>query len=173
MREYPRFIIIHHTAYKDSSILEIDGIHRARGWGQIISSPDSLVSFYRSKGFPLEGKGVRVSVGYHYYIRNNGAIERGRPDFLRGAHCLEDNMNRDAIAIALGGNFDVEDNEPSIKQQISLTILLKSLKKRYQIPRVNCLFHREVKGAATLCPGRNFTRGMLEDLLDIEHMFDL
>lgn len=173
MRGFPRFIVIHHTAWKDSPILEIDGIHRARGWGHIISSPDSLVAFYRSKGFPLEGKGVRVSVGYHYYIRNNGAIERGRPDYLRGAHCPEGNMNRDAIAVALAGNFDMEGSGPSIKQLISLTILLRLLRKKYQVTKENCLFHREVKGAATACPGRYFTRKALEDLLDIEHMFDL
>ena len=55
-------IIIHCTAspdYMDIGVKEIDRWHKDRGWSQI---------------------------GYHYVVRRNGEIERGRPIEQQGAH---------------------------------------------------------------------------------------
>jgi hypothetical protein len=40
-------------------------------------------------------------VGYHYYIRLNGEIEKGRPVFKSGAHCK--GRNQDTIGVCFEG----------------------------------------------------------------------
>ena len=65
-------IIIHHTASSDVSAEIIDGWHKARGWNEI---------------------------GYHYVIRRDGSIEKGRPDWKQGAHAK--GRNKTSIGIAL------------------------------------------------------------------------
>ena len=173
MRSYPRFIIIHHTAYKDSPILELNRFHSEKGWGQVIKAPAPLLKLYKAMGYPEVSDGIRISVGYHYYIRENGKMEKGRPDYMRGAHCPQMEMNRDSIGIALAGNFDLSGNTPSEKQWISLAVLLRWLIKKFKIPKENILIHREVKGSQTVCPGKFFPTDRLRLILDIEHMFDL
>ena len=41
------------------------------------------------------------TVGYHYFIKNDGSIQLGRPLEEIGAHCL--NHNSDSIGICLAG----------------------------------------------------------------------
>ena len=52
-------IVLHHSASADVSAAEIHGWHRAKGW---------------------------AGIGYHFVIRKNGSIERGRPQEMIGAH---------------------------------------------------------------------------------------
>jgi len=166
-RIYPRFIVIHHTAGFDSSALTIDGYHRARGFGVEVSSPAGLVKEYVKRGFKKTRSGVMVSIGYHYLIRAAGDVEKGRPDFVRGAHCTALGMNFKSIGIALTGNFDSVDNPdgrkghkaPTSAQISSLRALLAHLVKIYQIPESCILRHKDVKGAATRCPGDRFWLG--------------
>lgn len=163
-RIYPRFIVLHHTAGHDVSALTINRYHAQKGFGVRVTSPKTLVTDYISKGFPGFSDGVIISIGYHYLIRADGSVEKGRPDFIRGAHCKAQNMNFRSLGIALTGNFDSKDNpqgkkghqEPTIEQVRSLNRLLMSLMKVYQIPKENILRHRDIVGAATSCPGDRF-----------------
>lgn len=160
-RLYPRFIIIHHTAGFDVSALTINKYHARRGFKVKISSPKSVVKKYIQRGFPRYHGGVIISIGYHYLIRANGLIEKGRPDFVTGAHCRANKMNFSSIGIALTGNFDSKDNPdgkkghkiPTSAQLKTLKRLLADLMKIYSISKDRILLHREVIGAATLCPG--------------------
>jgi len=163
-RLYPRFIIIHHTAGFDVPALTIDGYHAKQGFGVEITSPKGLIDEYIRRGFKKTAGGVLVCIGYHYLIRTDGTVEKGRPDFVRGAHCVADNMNFKSIGVALTGNFDSKDNprgekgltKPSKAQIESLRELAHYLMEIYQIPKENVLRHKDVKNAATRCPGDRF-----------------
>lgn len=95
---------------------------------------------HRERGFDM--------IGYHYYIRRNGKVEVGREETQTGAHCRANGMNHKSIGICLAGNFTL--TEPSKEQIRSANLLVHSIKHRYDIESV--LGHREVEGAATLCP---------------------
>jgi len=102
-----------------------------------------LVEEYISRGFAQVLGGVIVSIGYHYLIRADGSVEKGRPDFVRGAHCKAQNMNFRSIGVALTGNFDSRDNpkgdkghiRPTSAQLTALRELISYLTKVYQIPK--------------------------------------
>ncbi len=85
--------VIHHTDSHDVSWEEIDKWHKERGW-----------------------KGI----GYHFVIRRNGAIEKGRPTNKKGAHAKGRNH---WIGIALTGR-----KRFTIEQSLALRKLLKDLK---------------------------------------------
>ncbi|MDI3480941.1 MAG: N-acetylmuramoyl-L-alanine amidase [Tepidanaerobacteraceae bacterium] len=163
-RLYPRFIIIHHTAGHDAPALEIDAYHARRGFGVFLEEPEYLVEEYADRGFERVKKGVLIHIGYHYLIRADGSVEKGRPDFMRGAHCSAQNMNFKSVGVALTGNFDSVDNpdgrkghtEPTASQMKSLRGLLDYLSDIYEIPQSGIILHRDVVGAATRCPGDRF-----------------
>ena len=67
----------------------------------------------------VEERGWR-DVGYHYFIRKDGIIQRGRPLDISGAHCA--GHNRNSIGICLSG----EDNFTDV-QFCSLKELIKDL----------------------------------------------
>ena len=118
-RLYPRFVVIHHTAGFDVSAVTINRYHAQRGFGIKVTSPATLVEEYIRRGFVRVSGGVIVSIGYHYLIRADGSVEKGRPDFVRGAHCRAQNMNFKSIGVALTGNFDSMDNPRVIRVILS------------------------------------------------------
>ena len=79
-REETNRIVIHHTGSgedTDSSAAQIHGWHRNHnGW---------------------------AGIGYHFVIRKDGTIERGRPIWAMGAHA--EGANYDSIGIHLSGDF--------------------------------------------------------------------
>ena len=161
---YPRYIVIHHTAGFDVPALTINKYHAQLGYGVKVTSPLALVEEYIDRGFNQVAGGVVVSIGYHYLIRADGDVEKGRPDFIRGAHCRAQNMNFKSIGIALNGNFDSRDNphgnkghiKPTLAQLSELKKLIYYLMDIYQIPKQNVLNHKRIKNAATSCPGDRF-----------------
>ena len=115
-------IISHHTASGDVSAHTVHDWHAAKPrWG---------------------------GIGYHYLIRADGGIERGRPEHVRGVHASR--ANADSIAIALTGNFELRP--PTSPQIASLVRLIRDIGQRYKdLPVVG---HGDV--GATACPGRLF-----------------
>lgn len=87
-------------------------------------------------------------LGYHYIIRADGTIERGRPELVRGVHAPA--ANADSIGVALTGNF--ETRPPTTAQMNALVWLVRDIRTRLgDLPVVG---HRDV--TATACPGRLF-----------------
>ncbi len=127
-------IILHHTASADVSAATIHGWHKGQGW---------------------------IGIGYHYVIRANGTIERGRPELAIGAHAGSAG-NGDSIGIVLTGNF--ETGAPSTAQMIALTELIKELRGRYG--NLAVIGHRDVM--ATACPGKNFPWADLKRRLEVD-----
>ncbi|HBG02091.1 MAG TPA: N-acetylmuramoyl-L-alanine amidase [Firmicutes bacterium] len=115
-------IILHHSASADVSAATIHGWHQGQGW---------------------------IGIGYHYVIRANGAIERGRPEDSIGSHAGPQG-NGDSIGIVLTGNFEI--GAPATAQVVALVELIKDLRNRYG--NLTVIGHKDVM--ATACPGRNF-----------------
>ena len=117
----PRKIILHHAAATSCSIEDIHTWHLHNGWS---------------------------GCGYHYLVRKDGSIYRGRPENSLGAHCI--NYNAISIGICVEGNYMVE-HMPS-HQKNSLIELIKYLCIKYGIKEV--YGHGELN--STDCPGRNY-----------------
>lgn len=116
------YIVIHHTANTSKETVEqIHNFHKnINGW---------------------------AGIGYHFYIRKDGTIYRGRPEKYVGAHC--ENYNSVSLGICCEGNFEIE--QPTEKQLTSLSELIQYLKKKYG--NVQVVGHRDLN--ATACPGKN------------------
>jgi N-acetyl-anhydromuramyl-L-alanine amidase AmpD len=130
MRNGPiKQIVLHYSATypdQDIDIRDIDQWHKAKGW-----------------------KGV----GYHYVIKRDGMIERGRKEDERGAHVGGQNANK--IGICVIGGLDRKtgrevgvDNrtDAQIRAQIAL---IRELLTRY--PDAEVVGHKDL--APTQCPG--------------------
>ena len=98
-----------------------------------------------------------AGVGYHFFIRTNGMIERGRPETVTGAHAVPANSN--GIGICLAGDFT--KHNPSEAQITSLVWLIKDLWKRY--PGIKVVGHGDID--ATQCPGHRFPWARIRSLL--------
>ena len=119
-REQTRYIILHHRA-GNGDIMSIHTQHTNQNFG---------------------------GVGYHYYVRKDGSIFRGRPERAIGAHCSNHNSN--SVGICFEGNFETEIMcEDQKKAGAELVKYLKDIYKSATLVR-----HKDMK--ATACPGKNF-----------------
>lgn len=114
-------IILHHAAATSCTVEDIDRWHRNEGY---------------------------TCIGYHFFIRKNGEIYRGRREDAVGAHAYGGNL--DSIGICFEGNFENE-NMPKAQLEAGKE-LITYLKDKYKITKIEK--HKDVN--ATLCPGKNF-----------------
>ena len=114
-------IILHHVG--EGGNWTVDQIHKA----------------HLSKGW--------AGIAYHYYVRRDGTIWRGRPEYTIGGHTL--NYNSTSIGICAEGNFEHEIMTDA--QKSALKALLADVRSRYPVKVVG---HRELN--ATVCPGANY-----------------
>lgn len=132
-RENTDMIVIHHTggADTDADAETIDGWHKNNGW---------------------------LGIGYHYVIRKDGTIEKGRPEWAVGSHAYGENSH--TIGIHLSGDFD--SAEPTNEQIEKCAMLIAYLCQKYGIPtnREHVVGHGELM--ATDCPGENL-QAFLDD----------
>lgn len=98
-----------------------------------------------------------TDIGYHLVVEANGDSIRGRPIDRAGAHCRGHNAT--SIGICLVGNNTVNGDEWTRAQIRSLTLWYHHLNVLF--PDAIWLGHRDMPGAATLCPGLN-VRELLE-----------
>ena len=118
----PKRLIIHHTSDNGKTPERMNEVHIQKGW---------------------------AGIGYHFYIRSDGTIYRGRPEVAVGAHAKKN--NNDSIGIALEGNF--EETSPTEAQMESLVKLSVDMIIKYNL--TNIVGHRDVYD--TLCPGENLS----------------
>lgn len=114
-------IILHHAAASKCSAQQIHRWHLANGW---------------------------VGIGYHFLVRKDGSVYRGRPENTVGAHAR--NNNYDSIGICFEGNFMTETMGEV--QRTAGAELVAYLKQKYGITTVQK--HSDVN--ATGCPGTHF-----------------
>jgi N-acetyl-anhydromuramyl-L-alanine amidase AmpD len=88
-----------------------------------------ITRWHKQRGFD--------TVGYHYVIRRNGAVEVGRRESEIGAHVRGHNAN--SIGVCLAGGVDAAgkpENNFTAAQFASLEALLRELQGRYPTARV-------------------------------------
>lgn len=89
-----------------------------------------------------------AGIGYHFYVRKDGSIYRGRPEEMIGAHAY--GANSDSIGICAEGDFNNETM--SEVQKNAIKELVAYLKEKYNITKVQ----RHSDTIATSCPGKNY-----------------
>lgn len=88
-------------------------------------------------------------IGYHFVVRLDGTVERGRDINLTGAHCL--NHNRRSIGICYVGGLDRAGRPADTRtpaQRVALPELIRRLRRHH--PAATIHGHREF--AAKACP---------------------
>lgn len=130
-----RWIVIHYSATpieRSFTAADIDAMHRRRGFRKI---------------------------GYHYFIRRDGTVEKGRDlsqpgRFETGAHSKGE--NNESIGICYEGGVTLADRNTGFDsrtkaQTDAMVDLINDLLERF--PRAEVIGHRDMPGAATQCPG--------------------
>lgn len=100
-----------------------------------------------------------AGIAYHFFVRKDGSIYRGRPVDTVGAHAY--GANSTSIGICFEGSYNKEQMPAAQKK--AGTELVCYLREQYSISKV--LAHRDVGN--TDCPGKNFpfadiSRGVVE-----------
>ncbi len=121
------YIILHHAAAVSLSADDVHRIHLGKGW---------------------------TGIGYHFYVRKDGSVYRGRPIDTMGAHC--EYYNLQSIGICFEGNYETEAAMPDAQKRAGQE-LVGYLKGVY--PKAKVMPHRHFN--ATACPGKHFP---LEDI---------
>lgn len=121
IRNFTERIILHHAAASQCSVDDIDKWHKQKDYS---------------------------CIGYHFFIKKNGTIYRGRQENAIGAHAYQNNYN--SIGICFEGDFEKEQMTDT--QVEAGKELVAYLKNKYNISKVQK--HSDV--CSTSCPGKNF-----------------
>ena len=115
-------IIMHHAAAEKCTADDIHRWHIANGWS---------------------------GIGYHFFVRKDGSVYRGRPIDVTGAHTY--GKNSDSIGICFEGNFEKE-NMPENQKNAGIELVAYLLELYPQITFIS----KHMDHSATACPGKNF-----------------
>lgn len=126
-------VILHHAEASSATVWDINDWHLANGW---------------------------TGIGYHYYIRKDGSVYRGRPEWALGAHAVGHNDR--SIGICCEGAYMTETMPAT--QLASLKALLRDIMGRYG--KLTLLRHKDVN--STDCPGKNFPWAEAQDYMNEE-----
>lgn len=118
----PVEIILHHAEATSCTVEDINRWHKANGW---------------------------AGIGYHYFVRKDGSIYKGRPDNAQGAHCPGHNVT--SLGICAEGSY-VKEQMPEVQKK-AIAELIKYLKAKY--PAITSI-KRHKDCYATSCPGANY-----------------
>lgn len=110
-------------------------------------------------------------VGYHWFIKRDGTLQKGRDESVTGAHVRGHNWYSIGICMAGGLNQETwkpEDNYTD-EQYATLIALLLDLSLKY--PDAEVLGHRDFRGVRKECPCYDvipWWAGVLEDIFKDE-----
>jgi hypothetical protein len=117
----PNKIILHHAEASKCTVEDIHSWHLNNGW---------------------------AGIGYHYFIRKDGSIYRGRPDGAIGAHCQGSNTN--TLGICFEGNY-MKETMSTVQYNSGIDLIKYLIGKYGNLPVYG---HKEL--LATECPGSKF-----------------
>ena len=118
------YIVLHHAEAVKCTAQDVHSWHRANGW---------------------------TGIGYHFFVRKDGTIYRGRPLDVVGAHVQ--GMNSCSIGICAEGDYHTKEKTMPQAQKKSIIELCQYLKKNYY-PNAKIVGHREIGDSN--CPGRYY-----------------
>ena len=127
------YIALHHAECTRCTAAQVDEWHKANGWS---------------------------GIGYHFFVRKDGTIYRGRPIWAMGAHVQ--GKNDCSIGICAEGAYMTEVMPEA--QKTAIAELLDYLKTNYY-PNAKIVGHREI--GSSDCPGKNFPLDELKNYKDI------
>ncbi len=133
----PKALIVHHIEAEGSNwtVQAIHNMHRnENGW---------------------------AAIGYHYYIRLDGSVYRGRPDNAIGAHCQGANTN--TLGIAFEGDYDKRTVMPDAQYNAWCEL---SDYLNYIYGTMPTYGHRE-RGSSE-CPGQYFPLDKVKNCVKIQ-----
>lgn len=99
-------------------------------------------------------------IGYHFVVEGDGTVVPGRPMDETGAHAR--GHNEDSLGICVVGDNTDPNEEWGVEQILSTQELIDSLVLVLPCESLELWGHRDLDGAATLCPGLH-----AQDLFDI------
>ena len=120
-RSLTTHLILHHTASESASAESIHAYHKSLGW---------------------------AGIAYHYLVRKDGTVYRGRPEDMRGGHTA--NWNYCSIGICFEGNFELEEMPQA--QFDAGRELIADIASRYTSIEIG----RHCEYGSTACPGKSF-----------------
>ena len=121
-------------------------VHCSASAPDIATDAKVIDRWHRQRGF--------LMIGYHYVIKTDGTVEKGRDLDAIGAHV--EGFNAVSVGICMVGGVDVNGstgkpvNNFSKEQFRALTGLLKTLAAQY--PKAVIQGHRDFPNVAKACP---------------------
>jgi len=67
-----------------------------------------------------------AGIGYHYVIRRDGSLQRGRPVNIQGEHAVTNNHNERSIAVVFVGGINAPSETPNLLDFTSVQSLTRS-----------------------------------------------
>ena len=119
-RYLTKYIILHHRG-GNGDVESIHKQHIANGWN---------------------------GMGYHFYVRKDGTVYKGRPIDTWGSHCI--GYNDKSVGVCFEGNF--ENEKMTTAQTKAGKEVISYLKSLY--PNAEIKSHKDFN--STACPGKNF-----------------
>ena len=129
----PNKLVLHHAEASKCTVQDIHSWHLNNGWS---------------------------GIGYHYFIRKDGSIYKGRPDGAIGAHCQGSNTN--TLGICFEGNY-MKETMPTAQYNAGIDLIKYLIGKYGNLPIYG---HKEL--LATECPGSNFPLADFKNLKENE-----
>lgn len=126
----PRMLILHHAEASTCSIQDIHQWHLNNGW---------------------------TGCDYHFLVRNDGSIYRGRPEEAIGSHCH--GVNATSLGICAEGDYTKESMPET--QKNAIFELCKYLCSKYGTSSIKG--HKELY--VTECPGQNYPLQSIKELI--------
>lgn len=132
-RRRTEYIVLHHAEASNCTAKQIDSWHKGNGWS---------------------------GIGYHFLVRKDGSVYRGRPLDSVGAHVQ--GVNDRSVGICAEGAYSREFMSETQKRAIAE--LIDYLKTNYY-PDAVIVGHREV--GSSDCPGKNYPLDELKNYRDV------
>ena len=101
-----------------------------------------------------------TGIGYHFYVRKDGNIYRGRPENAIGSHCKGSNTG--SIGICFEGRYMTETSMPNEQYQAGIELIKYLFNKYGNMPIYG---HKEL--FSTDCPGKYFPLNDFKQLKEI------
>lgn len=107
-------------------------------------------------------EGKQVFYAYHWFVHQDGSIQRLLDDEKIGWHAGNWDINCRSVGICLDDDYSNKDPDRETLRRVA-----RIIKENYShIPASNIVGHRQVNQKTT-CPGNNFENGWKQELIEL------